>query len=149
MRTISIVALLILAGGPGSTQDAYGTWKMNPSRSRLTPPDAGAITVRIEPHTKGEVFTYERTQKNGQATTFSVVLYFDGRERSSQSGCTGTLLSRRLEGHIAEIVWRCENGNLIRFLRRRTNADDLILDETERRPNRPALERHLVLERQR
>ncbi len=100
MRSISLIPLLMLLGGPCSAQDAYGTWKMNPSRSRLSGSDTGAITVRIEPHAKGEVFTYERTARNGQARMFSVVLYFDGKERSSQSGdCSGTLLSRRLDSH--------------------------------------------------
>ena len=150
MRTLPLVSLLLLAGAPNSTQDIWGTWTMNPSRSRLGPQDAGAITVRIEPHAKGEVFTYERTGPNGRATLFSVVLYFDGQERSSQShGCAGTLHSRRLEDGVVEIVWRCQGGSSIRFVRRRTNTDDMVLDETEHQPNRAAVERRLVLEKQR
>src|SRR6266581_4079804 len=44
--------------GPGWAADAFGSWKVNPARS--TAPYAGALTVRIEPHSRGEVFSVDR-----------------------------------------------------------------------------------------
>jgi hypothetical protein len=42
-------------------------------------PDPGpkSITIRIEPHAKREVFTLDRIDADGRATTSSTILYFD------------------------------------------------------------------------
>jgi hypothetical protein len=150
MRAISLVPLMMLLSGSCSAQEAFGTWNMNPARSTLIWSNPRSITVRIEPHAKGEVFTYERISNIGQAETFSVILYLDGQERDWQgSDCSGTLLSRRLDSRTVEIVWNCDNGGHTRFIRRMdSNAHDLMLDQTTSRPNRRGLERHLVLEKQ-
>src|SRR5262245_35331273 len=63
---------------------ACRTWKLDPARPTFagdTPPKS--LTVRIEPHAKSEVFTLGRTEANGRSTTSSVLLYFDGRGRTS------------------------------------------------------------------
>src|SRR5258708_19766863 len=59
-----------------------GTWKLNAARSTFA---GGApfksLTVRIEPHPKGEVFTLDRIETAGRATSSSTILYFDGQPR--------------------------------------------------------------------
>jgi hypothetical protein len=145
-----MVALMMLAGGSCSARDETGTWKMNEARSQLDWTHPRSITVRIEPHAKGEVFTYERVSGNGQAVTFSVILYLDGRPREWQgSNCSGTLLSRRLNGRTVEIIGDCNNGPHFRFVRTLDpNGHDLFLDQKETQPSHRGLERHLILERQ-
>ena len=60
----------------------FGTWQLNPARSTFAGDTQPKIlTVRIEPHAKGEVFTLDRTETNGRSTSASVLLYFDGRAR--------------------------------------------------------------------
>jgi hypothetical protein len=150
VRAISVIPLILLFSGSCSAQDAFGTWRMNPARSRLSWSNPRSITVRIAPHAKGEVFTYERISRIGLTETFSVILYLDGRAREWQgSDCSGTLLSRRLNSRTVEILWNCNDGGHIQFIRKiDPNARDLILDQTSSHPNRRGLERHLVLEKQ-
>jgi len=38
---------------------------------------------RHQPHARGEVSRLDRTEANGRSTTSSVLLYFDGRGRTS------------------------------------------------------------------
>ena len=142
--------LLVLLSTPCWGQGVFGTWKMNPARSQLSWTHPRAITVRIEPHAKGEVFTYERTKGNGQVFTLSVILYLDGKKRDWHYGdCSGTQFSRRLDRQTVEIGSDCENGASVRFIRRLLpNGHDLIMDQKETKPNGRGFERHWVLEKQ-
>src|SRR5437879_13273402 len=83
----------------------FGTWKLNAARSTFagdTQPNS--LTVRIEPHAKGEVFTLDRTETNGRSTSSSVLLYFDGRARAfNEAGCSETHSSRRLDSRTVGI----------------------------------------------
>ena len=64
-----------------------------------------SLTLRIEPHAKGEVFTLDRTEANGRTTSSSILLYFDGTARAFQdAGCSGTQSSRRLDSRTVEIL---------------------------------------------
>ena len=60
---------------------ALGVWRVPPARS--PGPYSNVLTIRFEPHNSGEVFTLNRTEANGRSTTSSVLLYFDGRGRTS------------------------------------------------------------------
>jgi len=88
----------MLLGSACSAQDAFGTWKMNPARSTFVgDPHPRAITVRIEPHAKGQTFTFDRIRSNGQATTFSIILYMDGKDRDFHgAACSGSGFSSDL-----------------------------------------------------
>src|SRR5712692_8992957 len=111
-----IVLLLMLLGASGSiwAEDAFGVWKVNPIRS--TAPYSDTVTVRFEPHDKGEVFTMDRVDADGRATTSSTILYFFGRLRDFQdSGCSGTQSSRRVDKRTVEILRDCANGEWIRL----------------------------------
>ena len=129
-----------------------GTWKMNPARSTFRgDPHPQAVTVRFERHEKGEVFTWDKTGGNGQAETFSMILYFDGKVRDFQTpGCPGegTQSSRNLDKQTAEIRLTCKDGSSVRMVRR-TQAEphDLTLDITVLLPDGRRFERHLVLEK--
>src|SRR5260370_35928596 len=73
-----------------------GTWKLNAARSTLA---GGAqfkrLIVRIEPHPKGEVFTLDRIETDGRATSSSTILCFDGEPRRFDDlGCSGIQSSR-------------------------------------------------------
>jgi hypothetical protein len=37
-----------------------------------------SLTVRIERHPKGEVFTLDRIETDGRTTNYSMILYLDG-----------------------------------------------------------------------
>src|SRR2546425_9081532 len=84
----------------------FGTWRLNAARSTFAGDTQPKIlTVRIEPHAKGEVFTLDRTETNGRSTSASVLLYFDGRARGfNEAGCSGTQSSRRLDSRTVEIL---------------------------------------------
>src|SRR2546422_3515927 len=111
----------------------FGTWKLNPARSTFagdTQPES--LTVRIEPHAKGEVFTLDRTETNGQSTTSSVLLYFDGRARAfNDAGCSGTQSSRRLDNPTVEILYNCAGGQSTRIIRRTgERANEIVFEIT-------------------
>src|SRR5712691_4323192 len=153
MRTIILTLLLMLLSAPAWAQNAFGTWKMNPTRSVFTgDPHPRAVTIRFEPHAKGEVFTWDSVRDNGQAETFSIILCFDGKIRDFQGLlCPGMGFqsSRRLDNRAIEISLNCQNGPNARIVRQMApNAFDLILDITAQLPDGRRFERHLVFEKQ-
>ena len=148
-----IVPLLMLIGGaccaaPSSAGDAFGIWKVNLIGS--TNPYLKSLTVRFEPHAKGEVFTLDRIDGDGRTTTSSTILYFDGKPRDFQDfGCSGTQSSRRVDSRTVEILRQCESGEWTRFVRRMSGQpSELVLEITERQSDGRRFERRLVLARQ-
>src|SRR5690349_17143923 len=72
------VTLMALVGAACWAESVFGIWKVNPSRSTFTgDSQPKSFTVRIEPYSKGEVFTLDRTGADGRATTSSTIRYFD------------------------------------------------------------------------
>src|SRR6266705_5953613 len=142
-----IVALITLAAATCWSADAaFGTWKLNAARSTFagdTQPKS--LTVRIEPHAKGEVFTLDRTETNGRSTSASVLLYFDGRARGfNEAGCSGTQSSRRLDSLTVEILHDCTGGQSTRIVRRSgQQPNELVFEITDQYPDGRHYERRL------
>jgi hypothetical protein len=102
------------------------------------------LVVRFEPHEKGEVFTVDRTGQDGQITTSSTILYFDGKARDFEDGaCSGTQSSRRVDSRTVEVLRRCANGEWTRFVRK-----ERVLEITGQRADGRRFEQRLVLEKQ-
>jgi len=126
---------------------------MNPARPFfIGDPDPLAVTIRFEPHSRGEVLTWDTAGANGQTQTLSIILYFDGKQRDFQGHpCPGMGFqsSRRLGSRAIEILLTCENRLRARFVRQLTaNRSDLILDITDELPDGRRFQRHLVFEKQ-
>lgn len=148
MRAILLMLPLITAI---RADDSFGNWTMNPGRSTFAAdPRPKSLSVRIERHTKGEVFTLDRIEANGRATTSSTILYFDGKPRDFQHvGCSGTQSSRRLDSRTVEILRQCASGERTRIIRRLSaKPKELILEITEQQADGRRFERRLVLEKQ-
>jgi hypothetical protein len=145
MRIVPLVMLVVSNCWGGG---AFGIWKMN--RARSIDPYPNNLTVRFEPHAKGEVFTLDETDSNGRVTTSSTILYFDSKPRDFQDlGCSGTQSSRRVDSQTVELLRKCASGESTRFVRRLAeHPKDLILDITEQHPDGRRFQRHLVLEKQ-
>ena len=150
-----IVSLTLLAAfftfQARAAESVFGTWKLNPTRSTFAgDAQPKSLTVRIEPHTNGEVFTLDRTETNGRSTTSSVLLYFDGRARAfNEAGCSGTQSSRRLNSQAVEILRDCAGGQSTRVIRRSGEGpNELVLEITDQHADGRHYERRLVLERQ-
>src|ERR1700688_842303 len=128
-------ALLIMLTATSWAGEAFGVWELNPARS--TPAgNEKTLTLRIEPHTRGEVFTLDTLATDGRASTFSTILYLDGKAREFQdSSCSGTQLSRRVDSRTVEIVRECAGGRQIRLMRRVLKPGVLIFEITERNPD--------------
>jgi hypothetical protein len=155
MRTFPLPILIAIAcWAPVSrAEDASGIWKMKPTRSTFTGDthtQPQALTVRIEPHAKGEVYTVDRIAADGRATTLSTILYFDGKPRDFKGlQCSGTQSSRRVDSRTIEILRLCASGLRIRFIRRlAAPPNEMVLELTEQQPDGRRFERHLVLEKQ-
>jgi hypothetical protein len=149
MRTVPL--LILLAAACWAYDGAFGTWKMNATRSTFagdTQPKS--FTLRIEPHGKGEVFTLDRIEADGRTTTSSSILYMDRKERDyREPGCSGTQSSRRVDSQTVEILRKCTSGAWTRFVRRLSaQPKELVLEITEQHPNGRRFERRLVLEEQ-
>ena len=56
VATCEPLSLLMLLGATSWAGEAFGVWKLNPARSTLAG-NQKSVTLRIEPHTRGEVFT--------------------------------------------------------------------------------------------
>ena len=147
-----IVALLMLAGAACRTasnpdRDAFGIWKVNPVRS--SDPGSSNLTVWFGPHSRGEVFTMDKTGSDGRFTTSSTILFLDSKPRDFQGpGCSGTQSSRRVDSRTVEILRQCASGEWTRFVRQVAAPKELVLEITEQKPDGRRFERRLVLERQ-
>src|SRR3954462_6353044 len=134
MRILLVSTLLsatCFGHGPDATS---GTWKMNAARSAF----AGSapfrsLTVRIERHPKGEVFTLDRIETDGRATSSSTILYLDGEPRRFEDfGCSGIQSSRRADERTVEIVRMCASGGWMRLLGRASaRLNELVLEISE------------------
>jgi len=123
-------------------------WKLNPARS--TPAgNQKNVTVRIDPHRRGEVFTLDTVAEDGRASTFSTILYFDGKARDFRdSACSGTQSSRRLDVWTVEILRECSNGERICLVRRTAQPGVLIFEITKQVTGGRRSEARLVMEKQ-
>jgi hypothetical protein len=148
--TMRLFAPMFLMASISSAQPEFGTWKVNPARSTFTgDTKPKSFTVRIEPHAKGEVFTLDRIEADGRATSSSTILYLDGAPRNFQdSECSGTQSSRRVDNETVEIMRRCAGGEWIRFVRRSARQTEILLEITEQHSDGRRFERRLVLEKQ-
>ena len=150
-RIVLLIMLSIVAFQARAADPVFGTWKLNLARSTFagdTQPKS--LTVRIEPHAKGEVFTLDRTETDGRSTSSSVLLYFDGRARDfNEAECSGTQSSRRLDSRTVEILRDCAGGHSTRIIRRSgQQPNELVLEITDQYADGRHYERRLVLERQ-
>jgi len=140
---------LIVAGN--CAESALGTWTMNAARSTFAgSARTKSFIVRIAPHAKGEVFTLDRVESDGRATSSSSILYFDSKPRDLQDfDCVGTQSSRRLDSGTIEIRRNCAGSDGIWFVRHATDkSKELMIDITEKRRPGPNLDWRLVLEQQ-
>ena len=148
MRTV----LLIATAAVCAANSTFGTWKMNPARSTFTGRgQPKTLSVRIEPHAKGEVFTLDRVESDGRATSSSSILYLDGAPREIQDfDCAGAQSSLRLDSRTVEIRRQCANSDGTWLVRHSTQqSKDLLLDIKEnQRQAGPECEWHLILEKQ-
>ena len=146
MRAVLLLMPLAAACWAGA---AYGTWKLNAAQSTfLGDTQPRSFTIRIEPHSKGEVFTMDRIEADGRAISSSMVLYLDGVARGFQQGeCSGTQSSRRM-GETVEILRQCEAGAWTRLIRRTAPNNQLVLEISERRADGRRFDRRLVFEKQ-
>jgi hypothetical protein len=147
MRAVLLMLLLVVSS---RGDDAFGTWTVNPARSTFAgDTHPRAVTVRIERHTKGEVFTLDQVRGNSQAVTTSMILYLDGKERDFQGdSCFGTQSSRRVDQRTIEIVYRCHDGWTRCIRRVAPGPKELVLEITEHRSDGRRFDRRLVLEKQ-
>ena len=107
------------------------------------------MTVRIERHAKGEIFTLDQIRGNGQAVTTSMILYLDGKDRDFHGEtCFGTQASRRVDQRTVEIMYRCRGGWAAWTRRLSLEPMELILDIKEHLSDGRRFERRLVLEKQ-
>ena len=150
MRFLLIWALSSAAFFGQSLGGAYGIWKVNATRSTLP---GGfpfkSLTVRIERHPKGEVFTLDRVESDGRTTSSSTILYLDGKPRPFEGfECSGTQWSRRADDRTVEIVRVCASGGWMRFLRRPSaESNELVLEIAEQSADGRRFDRRLMLER--
>jgi hypothetical protein len=145
-----IILLLVLTGGAGWGGEAVGVWKLSPGRSTFAADrQPRSLTLRIERHSGGEVFTVERTEQDGRSTTDSTVLFLDGAPRDYQdSDCRGTQSSHRLDSRTVEVLRTCENGAWMRVIRRVNTDTELVLEISGRRSDGRQVQMRLVLEKQ-
>lgn len=146
-----IFLLWALAAAATRSGEPFGTWKMNPARSTFSwGLEIRSFTVRIEPHGQGEVFTVDRTERDGRTRSSSSILYFDGAARDFDGfECSGTQISRRLDGATVEILRNCGAGAWTRFVRRASpRPTELVLEITDQAMDGHRFEGRLILEKQ-
>ena len=145
------MVLLALAGGAGlGGGDAVGVWKLSPGRSTFAADrQPRNLIVRLERHSRGEVFAVDRTEQDGRSTTDSTVLFIDGAPRDYQDPeCRGTQSSQRVDNRTVEILRTCQAGGWTRMTRRMVTGGELVLEISGRRPDGSQVQMRLVLEKQ-
>ena len=144
------ILLFMVIGAICRAESTFGTWKMDAARSTFTGDiQPKSLTLRIEPHAKGEVFTLDRIEEDGRATSSSTILYFDNAPRRFQDfACSGTQSSRRMDSQAVEILRKCDGGESIRLVRRwSVPQKELILEITEQHSDGRRFDRRLLLEK--
>ncbi len=151
MRVLLLSTLLAAVLFGQGLHGTYGTWKINAAKSTF----AGgspfkSLSVRIERHPKGEVFTLDRIEADGRTTSSSTILYLDGEPRPFEDfGCSGIQSSRRADERTVEIVRMCASGGWMRLLRRASaKSNELVLEIVEQSADGRRFDRRLTLERQ-
>jgi hypothetical protein len=147
MRTVLILAIVAVC----PANSTFGTWEMNAARSTFTgSSQPKSLSVRIEPHAKGEVFTLDRVESDGRATTSSSILYLDGAPRDIQDfDCAGAQSSRLLDSRTLEIRRNCAGSDGTWVVRQSAvQSNELIIDITEKRRDGANFERRVVLPKQ-
>jgi hypothetical protein len=146
-----ITTLLSITFFGQGLEGTSGTWKMIAARSTFagTAPFK-SLTVRIEFHPKGEVFTLDRIETDGRTLTSRTIVYFDGEPRRFEDfGCSGIQSSRRLDERTVEIMRMCASGDWMRFLwRPSAKANELVLEITEQSADGRRFDRRLTLAKQ-
>ena len=145
-----IAGLLVLVGAAWAADQESGVWKMNPVRSNFSgDSQPRSFILRVEPHAKGEVFTLDRVETGGRATSSSTILYFDGVARDFQQGeCSGTQSSWRMDSQTVEIFRNCGAGAWTKFVRRAALKTQLVVEISEQRADGRRFDRRLVFEKQ-
>jgi hypothetical protein len=145
-----IAALSILLGAVWAAEPESGIWKINPVRSTFSgDTQPRSFVVRLEMHAKGQVFTLDRTESDGRATSSSTILYLDGVARDFQQGeCSGTQSSWRTDSQTIEIFRSCGGGAWTKFVRRTALKSQLVLEISEQRADGRRFDRRLVFEKQ-
>src|SRR6476469_5976075 len=150
MRVLLVSMLLSAGCFEQSSDGTTGIWRLNTARSTFA---GGApfknLTLRIERHPRGEVFTLDRVEADGRTTSYSTILYLDGEPRRFEDfGCSGIQSSRRADERTVEIVRMCASGGWMRLLRRASaKSNELVLEITEQSADGRRFDRHLTLER--
>jgi hypothetical protein len=151
MRSLLVSALLSAALFGQGMEGAYGNWKINLARSTFAGGSSfRSLTVRIERHPKGEVFTLDRIETDGRTTSSSTILYLDSEPRRFEDfGCSGIQTSWRADDRTVEIVRMCASGGWVRLLRHASSkSNELLLEITEQSPDGRRFDCRLMLERQ-
>lgn len=140
--------MLMLMSALSSADEAFGVWKLIPARSKRAG-DQKTVTIRIEPHLHGEVFTQDTIASDGRASTSSTILYLDGKARDFRDPtCSGTQSSRRVDNRTVEILRNCANGGWARLIRRTGEGrEELTLEITGQGPDGRRIQQKLVLEK--
>lgn len=126
-----------------------GLGARNVDSNRSTGLYNGLLVGHLNTHARGEVFTLDRIDGDGKATTHSTILYLDGRAREFQDNqCSGTQSSRRVDSRTIEILRTCAEGPELRFVRLLARPAELILHVTEQRPDGHYYERRAALEKE-
>ena len=148
MRVLLVSTLLSALFFGQGLEGTSGTWKMNAARSTCAP--FKSLTVRIEHHPKGEVFTLDRIETDGRTTNYSTILYLDGEPRRFEDfGCSGIQSSRRADERTVEILRMCASGGWMRLVRRASaKSNELVLEITEQSADGRRFDRRLTLEKQ-
>jgi hypothetical protein len=151
MRVLPVAMLVAATFFAEGVEGTAGVWKMNAARSTFA---GGApfrsLTVRIERHPRGEVFTLDRIETDGRTTSYSTVLYLDGEPRRFEDfGCSGIQSSRQVDERTVEIVRMCASGGWMRFLLRvSAKSNELVLEITEQSADGRRFDRRLTLEKE-
>ena len=140
----------IVLWSTGSFGQPFGSWNLNAAQSTFAgDTQPRSFTIRIEPHTKGEVCTLDRIEVDGRAISSSSILYLDGKERDFRDReCSGTQSSRRIDSRTIEILRNCGSSAWIRFVRRTAPKNQLVLEVSEQRVDGRRFDRRLVFEKQ-
>jgi hypothetical protein len=116
MRIVGLALLIVGSSFP----QALGTWRMNPSKSKMIGcPCPQSITLKVEASPKGEIQTIYKVGENGSSETISFILHLDGKDHELASWPPfDAVRSNRVDARTAEILLKKNGEVLLRNLRR-------------------------------
>lgn len=127
---VVVAAVLISGVVLAQSNPAFGTWKLDTSKSKYTPgPAPQSLTVKLEPNGEGLKSSAEGLAADGSHTAWSYTANYDGKDNpisGAGPGGADTIAIKRINPNTTESTFK-KAGKVVRTSRLVVSGDGKVL----------------------